>query len=502
MSMAQFKYEEVSKLYWAVNDGFKTGRDPMGIQNSSVVTYAELLPGLTNLTAHIRYYSIYCWILNEYDNLEKTNRTKIHQYNFIRRAELAIAFIMKNAGENGVVGADFAYRTGAASVYKLSDGGDYESRIKYWKFKTGAFGQYYLGSLINLELVKTEDYRFYLRNKGKELAEAMKVSVNRTVLDCFLNCILSGRISEQDIETLSPLRLSGIEVDTEEWTALNNLLFIPPEDSQCMRYGTVLLMLQDIKGGIKMNDFVEYRFNNYSGSSAIDAEFGWYFYYLCEAFHYCVESVFCMMLYQIKRLKNPPINEFLNNIQDTVLKELKEAQRYSSVDAWRFDCKSCIPEMWSDLKTTIREGKYIEACAKSLPLMLRLSNEYESKKTTILSFENKYELSQQRGILSDAVKSYVLKYNKRTVADYVELLFKQVINEHTLVALNKMTDNKDPRKFIIENGRITLIEQRYPNETTPRIRSLYTFLRDMKYITNDGKLTNVANLYINTYGNK
>jgi hypothetical protein len=167
MSMAQFKYEEVSKLYWAVNDGFKTGRDPMGIQNSSVVTYAELLPGLTNLTAHIRYYSIYCWILNEYDNLEKTNRTKIHQYNFIRRAELAIAFIMKNAGENGVVGADFAYRTGAASVYKLSDGGDYESRIKYWKFKTGAFGQYYLGSLINLELVKTEDYRFYLRNKGK-----------------------------------------------------------------------------------------------------------------------------------------------------------------------------------------------------------------------------------------------------------------------------------------------------------------------------------------------
>jgi hypothetical protein len=201
-------------------------------------------------------------------------------------------------------------------------------------------------------------------------------------------------------------------------------------------------------------------------------------------------------------LKNPPINEFLNNIQDTVLKELKEAQRYSSVDAWRFDCKSCIPEMWSDLKTTIREGKYIEACAKSLPLMLRLSNEYESKKTTILSFENKYELSQQRGILSDAVKSYVLKYNKRTVADYVELLFKQVINEHTLVALNKMTDNKDPRKFIIENGRITLIEQRYPNETTPRIRSLYTFLRDMKYITNDGKLTNVANLYINTYGNK
>ena len=33
-------------------------------------------------------------------------------------------------------------------IYDIADGADYESKDKYWTFKSGAFGQYYLGSLI------------------------------------------------------------------------------------------------------------------------------------------------------------------------------------------------------------------------------------------------------------------------------------------------------------------------------------------------------------------
>lgn len=69
--MAQYKIYDITNIYWATNDGFKVGRDPMGIQNSSVATYGCLLPGMTNLTGHIRYYSLYCWLLNKYDELEK-----------------------------------------------------------------------------------------------------------------------------------------------------------------------------------------------------------------------------------------------------------------------------------------------------------------------------------------------------------------------------------------------------------------------------------------------
>ena len=106
--MAQYKISNITDLYWAENDGFKSGRDPMGIQNSSVATYGWLLRGMTNLTGHIRYYSLYCWLLSEYDSIEQQGTVALHQYNFLRRAELILAFIMKGQNMRSVVGADFA----------------------------------------------------------------------------------------------------------------------------------------------------------------------------------------------------------------------------------------------------------------------------------------------------------------------------------------------------------------------------------------------------------
>ena len=77
--MSQYKLSDITNPFWTTNDGFKGGRDPMGIQNSSIATYSRLLPGLTNLTGHIRYYSLYCWLLSEYDRLENGGFKDLHQ---------------------------------------------------------------------------------------------------------------------------------------------------------------------------------------------------------------------------------------------------------------------------------------------------------------------------------------------------------------------------------------------------------------------------------------
>ena len=55
--MAVYNTKNITNLYWACNEGFKVGRDPMGIQNCSITLYGQLLPGMTNQTGHIRYYS-------------------------------------------------------------------------------------------------------------------------------------------------------------------------------------------------------------------------------------------------------------------------------------------------------------------------------------------------------------------------------------------------------------------------------------------------------------
>lgn len=47
-----------------------------------------------------------------------------------------------------------------------------------------------------------------------------------------------------------------------------------------------------------------------------------------------------------------------------------------------------------------------------------------------------------------------------------------------MVAIAKMgKNNSDLRKFILEDGRIVLVEQRYPVETSPRINSLFNFYK-------------------------
>lgn len=504
--MSQYKQSEITVPFWATNDGFKGGRDPMGIQNSSVATYGRLLPGMTNLTGHIRYYSLYCWLLNEYDKLETEEQTEIHQYNFIRRAELAMALIMKDQNVGSVVGALFVsqkrYNFIEEGLYDLANGGDYDSKDKYWTYQTGAFGQYYLGSLIYYELVKIEEGRFYLRDKGKVLASAFKESVDEDARDLFINCIVEGSMKEEEIEGLIPLGLNRISVNSAEWIALNHLLIKQDEDGSSLRRETVLLMLKDLEGGITVNDFVEHRFLNADKDDEYDASFGWYFYYLCEAFHYCIESVFCLILNELYDLHNPSMKFLVEDIKEKMLSYMDEETKYSSIGEWKQNVNGKIEEMFDKLKEFIDVKDYTQAAVQSLGLLLRLQNEYDQNKENILAFQNENDLTRQRGILSEGLKSYVLLHTKFSVDKYIVSIVHQIMQEHTIIAIGKMGNtDTDLRKFIFEDGRVVLVEIRYPTTTSPRINSLYNFLQDLSYIDSNGQLTDIAYKYIQNYGN-
>ena len=50
-----YNTKDSNEVFWAAIDGFRNGRDPLGIENSSVALYSLLVPGLTNLTGRVRY---------------------------------------------------------------------------------------------------------------------------------------------------------------------------------------------------------------------------------------------------------------------------------------------------------------------------------------------------------------------------------------------------------------------------------------------------------------
>lgn len=504
--MAQYKIDNITDVYWASNEGFKAGRDPMGIQNSSVATYSVLLPGLTNLTGHIRYYSLYCWLLDEYDRLDKQSPQKVHQYNFIRRFELAMAILMYGKGVRAVVGTNYIDTQKVTRLddgsYYLPDGADFEvaSEKRYWSLRTGAFGQYYLGSLIFYELIKLEqDRRFYLLEKGKALASDVRESVDGQTRNDFVNCLLNGVLRTEHLNEFGPLMLNQIIVGSREWETLNDMLIKPDHNKSTLRRETIFLFLKDIGSGVIVDDFVKHRFKHVN--KEINASFGWYFYHLCEVLHYCIESIFSLILSEIDNLNNPPVPTLLQETKKSILLRLEDLDHAKSISQLKEQVSNDICDAFEELKNVIKKRDYVEASALAIRLLIRLYKEYESNKENIDRFEVNNSLSQQRGIIGQGIKLYVGRYLYHNLEGYLDKLLPDIMNQHIFVALRKTGyDNADLRKFISEDGRVYLVEMRYPSETTPRINTLFNFLQDLKYIGADNQLTDIAKEFVETYG--
>ena len=107
------------------------------MQATSVRLYRRLVPGLTNVTNRLRYFSFYCWAIETYektvhaDDLEKWSR-------FIRRAEAVYALActyVDDANSDGMASALWA----RGLIGELGSG---NIEIRHATDAPGAAGQY------------------------------------------------------------------------------------------------------------------------------------------------------------------------------------------------------------------------------------------------------------------------------------------------------------------------------------------------------------------------
>ncbi len=174
-----YKTDEPIEPFWAEFSSESNGRDPLAIQNSSVVIYSKTIRGITNVTNRIRYNGFYCWlmdsILREVNNGERNSLEE--QTRYIRRGELLLAFMMVNEYPEvtGVSGSSYA-KNNIDAIIDLATGADWDSPNRknktYWQGKLGAFGQYFIGSMRDLDLIyyPKEDLNIYtITEHGSEL---------------------------------------------------------------------------------------------------------------------------------------------------------------------------------------------------------------------------------------------------------------------------------------------------------------------------------------------
>lgn len=504
--------------FWAENSGFMTGRDPLGIQNSSITVYAALLPGMTNLTLRLRYYGLYCWLLNIYSNLELDidKKTLQHHYNFIRRAELTIAFLMLNRDPDAtsIVGSDFAGRHlqefRGKGYFRISDGADKLKSTKkgmvYWDYTSGALGQYYAGSLISLDLIETSNKFFLIREKGVKLAKAFEININTRnsqASKVFLEVLRTGNFNFGDLDILDGFSITNIPQHSTEWQFYKSMLL--ENDGQKTRTSenivpsnrkeTISLFLRFIAAKDK-DWFPEQQYQKViNGNLISETSFGWYYYYINEAIHYCIETLFWGMLVELEG-KSLPIQQFISDMASSITRELRvlyyQIDEHNTIE--EVTNKLPMPDLPEALDQlgglTKSPRQAVRAMGFALGLFLEISNLSKDFRDRIKDFENKYYLIFQKGHINEFFKDYIDKHLELSFADYTKLLIKKIINDHIATAYRKMGNGESNLvKLVIEDGMIGHIQTMTPRFTTPRLRTLQNFLTDLVFISSSSAIT-------------
>ena len=209
-----FIVEEQTYPFWGHFPSASGGRDPLAVQNSSVVIYTSMIEGITNVTLRVRYNGFYCWLLNLIGkNIFEIDASQIDskasQMRYLRRAELLLAYIMTNIPEfqnvTGVSGSIFAQNHPSENgTFDLAKGADVENGIAntYWRNSMGIFGQYYVGVLMQLGLVCPPDFTHHTYRSttdGDKLADAFGSNIPKDKTKLFWESIYNGSISLKEL---------------------------------------------------------------------------------------------------------------------------------------------------------------------------------------------------------------------------------------------------------------------------------------------------------------
>ncbi|MCT3807231.1 hypothetical protein HZP70_00440 [Elizabethkingia anophelis] len=494
--------------FWGENINLITGLDPLGLQVTSEATYATMLPGLSNLTNRLRYYGFYCWLIDFYFRKEKKGNQN-EQYRFIRRAELMIAIIMQSHRPEitQITGSLFAANLikDEQSTYNLAAGADKDSgnEKNYWKYPSGAFGQYYFGALQALSLaVRYEndkgDIIFNItqphpRQKvsGKQLADAFDEGLTTEIKTLFYNCITKGKLSNEDIhELISYFAIDKINPESTEWTLYIEMLLDKDypskeieEEFTFHRRNTITSLLstanennQEYDWYVYLDDCYKQKFENKEST-----DIGWYCYQLNEYWQYACGLIFYGTLQYLETLhKEEYLPKFISSFSNLINKEVEILENYiTRINETEIGLLKQI-----DRSNTPQENAKI-----GFHLLFKL---YANNKEQLPPLK---EYMSRNGIIRDGNMVdglfAITNYLQNDVKDFISFfIHKNIIYRHQMVALRKMGNGTQAtNKFIIEEQMIRLIDIFPARWTSPRMNALRNLLFDLQVINDKGKIT-------------
>lgn len=513
--------------FWGASNNYSTGRDPLGLQATSQAAYSILLPGLTNLTNRMRYYGFYCWLLEEYAlRIHKADFKK--QNLFLRRGEYMIALIMQLHAPKSlqITGSKFAAvelsEINSDTYYDLAKGADLEKgKHTYWKYSSGAFGQYYSGAMHTIGLITHRDdsVDFICTKRddlnvvdGTSLAAAFSKSIPDDLKILFIKNILDGRLNKSNTKDLfDAFSIDSIPLNSEEWILYNKLLFsidYPMKQNfykgSCFRKDSIDIILSyidDCEDPKKWTYFL-YEIYNRRGIDhrdiKTDASFGWYYYQVNEFWHYGVEMILWAVLTSLsKDYFAVSINDFLNDFTSRALGIFKANGSLSDGDDLLcsvIDENSNSDEfaVINDFQRAKKKDDVDSAIVLGFKLLFKIFKANGANLDDLNLFGISYEMERD-GDFVNGLKDFSCFSNLAFSVFLRKFFLKNIINRHLDVAYRKMGSGvKTSLKFCFEDNLLKHIDTVEPVWTSPRLGALYHIFKDLSFVDGDGRITNLG----------
>ncbi len=517
--MAILKNNNVRLPMWGARMTFVAGQNPLGFQNASEALFTSLLPSITNLTNHIRYYSLYCWLLDEYAHTERDTTIR-QQQNFIRRAEVQIALLMRlhDNGVGSVPGSDHIdpwIREEQGSSFQLADHADIGSGSRtYWQQHWGSFGTYYVGALQQLRLVSKGPDGVYRCSEdgvavtGAGVAKAFRESTDAAARRLFLFNLRSGQVlKSQTVGLHGVFSLKALAVGSAEHIALLNLLTGPdiqlsdgvdPALGSYRRRRTIRHVLRGLADEEDMTEPKDFTWEVYFGQGELLGErdevlMGWYLYLMNEFWHFGAGAMFYGMLERLHELGNAVnLTALVHEFAQDIVEALKVQYTVTSLDTCE-QLIALINDEIADHESAVMEAlrsRDHRKASSSGWLMLMSAYKDNEHLSDDLAVTLRQLGGDRDGNALEFIKYLRPRLSEPLISVLQDFVLRYLVYHHQYVAVRKAgTGSLITLKFVLEDQFIRHVETFSPSYTGSRLPALFNALRDMGYIGEGNRLT-------------
>ena len=485
--------------FWGEDRNVKGGRDPLAIQNSSVIIYSDMVSGITFLTLHIRYNAFYCWLLTLIAKNVGNENIDSHklQFKYLRRGELLYAYMMhfNYPDVTGSAGSTYAYNNDEGEVLNLAVGADIENKNSekgtYWKNPLGIFGQYYMGAMMQLRLVCPPDSThstYRPTPDGVRLQEIYSRSIDSQCEKLFWDAIYTGEVRADVIPLLKSMALNNINGE-EELEEYKQILSSPDSlggDKLYNRLNTIKLLLSYIHSHeASTRNFVlsflkDNLLNAVNQNCQVSREeLSWMLYEMNELSHSAYEAFHFSILYKLTD-DNPLSVEQL-------FRELKEEyDEYSSA----FIPSECdIYQLYENQPNIYKaDENYGMLLCESLQLMIGIQEICDKYRDILTDAAQKGGYQRHPGFVIELLHRLLGEQPYINDWSTVERILYAAINDHLSSSYAKSDLGQGlVHNYMLDEGVLWPLRKPVPVRTSPRLQNVLQYIRDIDLVKKEGE---------------